>query len=158
MGEGKQTRLFVSATEAEKCKELVRAFTPDENKNEKWLPHRARNDVNASYTSKSDQEERESTNLDVGRNTDDPAGAFNAFENDPSGEREENGGRRGGGRGGGRRYKGLESRLVDESDKKFIRRSVGAAPPRREQRKRNEKKMAKKGVKNGATIHGKEGW
>lgn len=77
----------------------------------------------------------ESTNLDVDRNTDDPAGTFNAFENDPGGVR----GRRGlrGRREGG--YKGLESRLVDESDKKFIRRSVGAAPPRRwrhEQRKR----------------------
>jgi len=39
-----------------------------------------------------------------------------------------------------KRYKGLESWLVDESDKKFIRRSVGAALPHRwrcEQRKKN---------------------
>lgn len=78
------------------------------------------NDVNASYTSKSDRRKRESTNLDVDRNTDIeiPAGALNAFENDLDGAEK--------GWGGTRGYKGLESRLVEnENDKKFIRRSVG---------------------------------
>lgn len=77
----------------------------------------ARNDVNASHTSESVRKRRESTNLDVDRNTDDPAGALNASKMTLA-ERE-------GGEVGARGYKGLESRLVDENDKKFIRRSVG---------------------------------
>lgn len=52
--------------------------------------------------------------------------AFNAFENDPAGGWGE------GGESGRAVTKGWErSRLVDEGDKKFIRRSVGAAPPGR---------------------------
>lgn len=67
----------------------------------------------------------------VDRNTDDPVGAFNAFKNDPAqaGVETADGG-----------YKGLESRLVDEGDKKFIRRSVGAAPPRRWRREQRKTK------------------
>lgn len=40
-------------------------------------------------------------------------------------------------RGGGG-YKGLESRLVDEGDKKFIRRSVGAAASLASRTEKNE--------------------
>jgi len=78
-------------------------------------------------------------------------GAFNAFAKmtprRQSGVETRNGG-----------YKGLESWLVDEGDKKFIRRSVGAAPPRRwrrERRKTKTKLNGEEGVK--IKVHCKEG-
>lgn len=87
-------------------------------------------DVNASCISKSDHQEG---GIDESRCVDDNTGAFprGRLTRSKMTPRRQ---RRGGGRGGPRRrgdggYKGLESRLVDEGDKKFIRRSVGAAPP-----------------------------
>lgn len=50
-----------------KVQRARRAFTPDKNENERggYPPRNARGDVNASYTSKSDHQEVESTNLDA---------------------------------------------------------------------------------------------
>lgn len=96
-----------------------------------------RGNVNASYMPKSEQEENRRISMSTIIPTI-PRRRLPPFENDPAGRWKE----------GGEGHKGLESRLVDESDKKFIRRSVGAAPPRRwrrAQRKRKKNNKEKKG-------------
>lgn len=83
----------------------------------------------------------------VDRNTDDPAGAFNAFENDPAEM----------GEGEGKEVQRARE-LVDESDKKFIRRSVGAALPHRVANREKERRTinGEEEVKNKVAIHCKE--
>lgn len=59
-------------------------------------------------------------------------------------------------------YKGLESRLVDEGDKKFIRRSVGAAPPpslaSRTEKNEDEVKWRRRGEDQSSNTSQRGSW